>query len=440
MRQLHLLLLIICIFALTACNSLTDKVMGTWQAEDSQNGEPFFVTINKDSLVLEYRDSPETIDIGIDEKDGKVVLRQAGTENVIAVFTVRDDKKITGSFMLFGEQTFVAISEKDKRAITHPTVQNFFGYWAQEVVTPSGSYHTTYKIEEASLMLNNTVVPATVTAQFGGLLVKTPTTEYTFFIRNSSELSYHGQKLVKAKETELATFAKEREKAAQSIIGVWKINTEKQSSFSFKSEKYVAIPEFLEISADKVSYTQGVAEESLPVALDVGAQGFVFSSGKDTSFTAQYVDNELVTTGLVIRNGVKLERPSMFATRIHWIQSSAKEKDQQISAYKKLPEKMIGYWSRVLPEKGQLEALNITADVLTFNGKEYPTNLVHVRDNQYAINTSNNKGLYFEVKILDDNTLEMKKANHEAHFQFLPLIPFFNTGRTGGFTAGVFIF
>ena len=86
-------------------DDLTSKVIGIWYFH-TDYGE-HFLEINEKQCLNEGPHGTNKTDIVLNEKDGMVVLRVAGTENTLYTIKIIDDStiEIDFGFMLYGKQT-----------------------------------------------------------------------------------------------------------------------------------------------------------------------------------------------------------------------------------------------------------------------------------------------------------------------------------------------
>lgn len=219
-----LIALLIC-FGCGAKNS--EKVLGVWRTAETRDSVPEFIEIRKDKLI---RDGGDAIDIALEDKDGKVAVRLAGTDQVLAVISVVDDKNIEIDFhgMFAGaKKKLVKSSADEMNAAFNPPLEKIVGVWGGER-EEGGGVRGVLEIAADALIFDGRKVPVgfstkkgvyvATAAQGGGEWTLTLDADGTLRLREGmSRLTF-----VRSSPAEAAAIASARAAFIEAHRGFWK--------------------------------------------------------------------------------------------------------------------------------------------------------------------------------------------------------------------------
>lgn len=344
-----------------------EKVVGVWKSESPNmlNGLPEFLVIEAGKLG---NGRGETIDIVIEDKDGKAVIRKAGLDQPLFIITVADDKSsitVDAQGGFGGTEKFVASSNKELQETFYPSPDKIIGLWKRAHTLDDTQYFSILELSKNSLTYNG---------QKEEIKIQSGNGEYRF---TNSELLRGGWRLTEDGAlrsgnalTGTATFtrsspeeAKEllaaREKLPERIVGLWR---EEALSSLNQPGKFDA-PVFHEITPTELVVTRGGQTSRQTIALTLTEKGIAITAPDGTVQTIVNMSDPDVIT---------FSRPgSMFGPDATLIRVTEEQRDQTLTSHAAAGEAVIGVWKkqsgRDIPDH---PFLVVTNNALSLSGKE----------------------------------------------------------------------
>lgn len=160
------------IMVLAGCGKKnSEKILGLWRTTDKQGEVYGFIEIAKDKLLFDGGD--QSLDVAMEDKDDKVTLRRAGTEEIIAVVTVVDDNNIEMAFssLLGGSLKLVRSSKEEMTAILNPPVDKIVGFWRSEDEGVAPGIHTTLEIAPDRIVRDDESTQVAIETRKGAYII-----------------------------------------------------------------------------------------------------------------------------------------------------------------------------------------------------------------------------------------------------------------------------
>lgn len=159
--------------AILGCDKInSEKVIGLWRSEQDHGGLHTYIELAKDKLIVDGADS---LDIALEDKDDKVTVRRAGTDEVVGVITVVDDNIIEfEQYGFFGgkKERFVRSTPKEMADEFNPPVDRIVGFWRGETEGAASGLHAIMEITPQSVVIGETIIPAEIGNVKGGYSIK----------------------------------------------------------------------------------------------------------------------------------------------------------------------------------------------------------------------------------------------------------------------------
>lgn len=118
------------VVALAGCGKKnSEKVVGVWRTAEKRGHVHGYVEIAKDKIVVEGRST----EVVLEDKDGKVSVRRAGSDEVIWVISVADDNNIAMELTGMGQSAaMIRSSPEAMQTALNPPVEKIIGVWRSE--------------------------------------------------------------------------------------------------------------------------------------------------------------------------------------------------------------------------------------------------------------------------------------------------------------------
>ena len=174
LRTTWLAMACFCLVLASGCGKKnSEKVVGVWRTTDKQGYTYGFVEIAADRLRL-GGNSEMTLDIALDDRDDKVSMRRAGTEEVVAVVTLTDENSIELAFSgpLGGKMNLVRSSATEMEEVLHPPLGRIAGVWRAEKEDVGPGLFPVLEITEEGVVVDGEDMPGAFESARGAYVFK----------------------------------------------------------------------------------------------------------------------------------------------------------------------------------------------------------------------------------------------------------------------------
>ncbi len=343
-----------------------EKVVGVWKSENVSGlyGLHEFLVIEAGKLG---NGRGETLDIVIEEKDGKAVIRKAGMDQPLLIITVADDKSsITVDNMAFGGSAkFVASSANELKETFFPSPDKIVGIWKRAHTLDDTEYFSILELSKNSLTYNG---------QEEAIEIQSGDGEYRFanseLLRGGWRLDGDGSLSSGNSLTGIAVFTKSspeeakellaaREKLPERIAGLWR----EEGRSGLNQPGRFDTPAFYEITPTELAVTRNGATSRQPISLTLREKGIAITNPDGT------VETIVNMRGA---DAITFSRPgSMFGPETTLVRVTAEQRDQALASHAAAGEAVVGVWKkesgRDVPDHPYLV---VTESSLRLSGKE----------------------------------------------------------------------
>lgn len=373
----------------------SEKVVGVWRIMGKQGIVPEFIEIRKDALL---KDGGNPVDVVLEDKDGKVSIRQAGTDQVLAVITVVDDNNIEIAFQgMFagGKEKLVKSSAKEMDAAYNPPKEKIIDVWRDEQKGDDGISRI-MEIAPDALIFDGEKTPVALSTR-KGVYVATATqgsSEWNFILGDDGKLRPHrslsGRVYVRSSPDEAAAAMAARAAFIEKHYGFWK-EVEARHGELFG---------FLEIGA---GYADDNGER---VEMDISLnRGGVKLTRKDNG-------REFMTASLDEHGRLRTSKGYFSDTTY---ERGTREELEKIN-YPKI-EHVAGFWLLDDPEADSYKTLELASDYIVRDRRREETKLMDGR-NRFALSIARRDPQeihWFDVSRIDDNHILLSYGDYDKH-------------------------
>ncbi len=297
-------------FAVSGCGAKnSEKVIGVWRSAERERGRYTFVEIAKDTITIGGKSG----DVVLEDRDGKVSVRMAGRDDIVAVITIVDDANISLEFSGMMQQTLklVKSSKEEQNAAENPPVENILGFWRSSEGDPAQGGVSIVEITPNSITVDGQKRDVTITTENGVYFLASGEAKGSVMINDetSATIVFPGAlgDFIKSTPEEIAAFAEAEKAALQQYFGVW------------RSERFDSTINGYEVVELGDGYiTRG--NQKIEATLDITKLGLVVTAGgNETTITLKdsntavfservigYTDNRKVRGSVVYTSGAKL--------------------------------------------------------------------------------------------------------------------------------------
>lgn len=263
----------------------SDKVIGVWKSVDKRGGRHQFVEIAKEKMDIDGK----AADVVLEDRDGKVSIRLAGRDEIVAVITIVDDKNIEIDFsgMLGGKLTLIKSSAEERTAADHPPVDKIVGFWKSggggedtPAVLEIGKSHIAHGAEKADVAFETQkgqYIVSGADAFTGTISQADDNTLQVSLMRVQNTFS-------RTTKEEADAIAAKARAALQPYLGMWR----SENTFGLQRDFHI-----LEIGEDHIVQNG----EKKPAALSASKTGLRASFGRFDQLNLSLVDDDTITTG-----------------------------------------------------------------------------------------------------------------------------------------------
>ena len=384
MRKVLLPLISLAVLLLAGCgDSPKKKALGVWKLERSMLSDvPVFIEITE-AKMIQNGNADDALDIVIEEKDGRAVVRKAGTEDVYLLLSFADDKTVTAESPFLGKQTLTPSSKEEMQSILFPSPERLVGYWTREVENHGLRYHDVYEFGKDFITRDGRRDAVEITSGMGAYRITGSDRIFSQGrLRDDDTLAFGnsitgGMTLKRTSREEAEKFSKERQELPDRVVGLWVAESSGRDAGRYDA------PEFMEISRDAIVTSKGGEETRREgrLTLSDGLFALIAPDGEELLLLQQTDPDRLqaVTRGFG------------FSRLPSYRRAAARERDSAQAAYDAAGDAVLGIWRKE----------NARSDVKTHPFLEITRETFRIRDKEEPVSRIYGKGDYIYVETGD---------------------------------------
>lgn len=374
----------------------SEKVLGVWRSAEKRGAAHGFIEIRKDKLI---KDGNDSIDIALEDKDDKVSVRLAGTDQVLAVITVVDDKNIEIAFhgmFTGGKEKLVKSSADEMNAAFNPPKEKIIGIWRDEKEEGEGVYGI-LEIAADALIFDGERVPASLSTKKGVYIATAAQGGGQWHIVLDGDGKLHlsavlsmGRTFVRSSPDEAAAVALARVALVERHYGFWK-EVEARYGEPFG---------FLEIGD---GYVDDNGERTAAV---------ITRSRSGLKLSRQDDGKELMTASLDESGHLRVSK-GYFGGATY--ERGSREELEKTNNPK--IEHIVGFWLLDDPEADSYKTIVLAPDYIVRDRRREETKLMEGR-NRFALAIARREPKemhWFDVTRSDDNHITLSYGGYDKH-------------------------
>lgn len=374
----------------------SEKVLGVWRSAEKQGVAHGFIEIRADKLI---RDGNDSIDIALEDKDDKVSVRLAGTDQVFAVITVVDDKNIEIAFhgmFTGGKEKLVKSSADEMNAALNPPKEKIIGVWRGEQEEGEG-VHSILEIAADALVFDGERIPVSLSTKKGVYVANAAQGggEWHLVLDDAGKLHLSaimslGRTFARSSPDEAASMASARAALVEKHYGFWK-EVEARHGEPFG---------FLEIGDGYVD-DNGLRTEAVITRSRNGVKLSRRDNGK-----------ELMTASLDEAGHLRVSKGFFSDATYERGSREGLEKTNNPRI-----EHVVGFWLLDDSEADSYKTVELASDYIVRDRRREETKLMESR-NRFALAIARREPKemhWFDVSRIDDNHILLSYGSYDKH-------------------------
>lgn len=337
------------------------KVLGFWKTDRSMLTDvPGFLEITETKMISNGQ-TDRAVDIVIEEKDGRAVIRKAGTDDTLMVVSFAEDKTVTAESMFLGKQKLVPSSREEMQDTLYPSPEKLLGFWARRAGGEGSEYYDIFEIGKDRIRSGEVEEQVQITSGMGNyFFAGSQLLHDRGKLQNKDTLSF-GNPLtgtVTLRRIDKATaeqYAAEKRRLVDAILGFW-LSDGERGKFD--------PPAYMEITPDAVVRHKDGGEERLTGRLSLSGGEYMIVSPEGQTLI------KLERTG---PDSIALARHSFsFGREPSFVRVTEEQLAEAVRAYEQLSELVLGQWRRTSGRDG-VDAhpfLEVTPGNFRMHGKD----------------------------------------------------------------------
>ena len=386
MRRSVVWMVVLSLAVLAGCgDSPKKKVLGVWKAGRSMLSDvPNFLEITETQVIVNGQ-KEQAVDIVIEEKDGRAVLRRAGTDDTLMVVSFAEDKTATVESMFLGKQTLIPSTREEMQDTLNPSPEKLLGFWAREAGGEGAAYHDVIEIGKDFIRSGEIEEKVQISSGMGSYFFAGSETLRDRGKLQDKDTLFFGNPLtgtltLRRVDRETAEkYAAEKARMVEGILGFW-LSGEERGAFD--------PPAYMEITHDAVVRHRDGEEERLAGRLTLSGGEYMIVDAEGKTLI------KLERTG---PDSIGLARHSFsFGREPSFARASAEQIAEAKRAYDELSALVLGQWRRTSGRDGvdTHPFLEVTPERFHMHGKDEKVTRIYGRRDAVLVETEESKQPY----------------------------------------------